>query len=48
MVLLDFLFFVFAIAERKNEKQLNDKVPLCRRLNMLANALPPWVGRSQS
>ena len=24
--------FVFALAERKNEKQLDNKVPLCRRL----------------
>ena len=26
------LFFVFALCERKNEKQYNVKVPLCQRL----------------
>jgi hypothetical protein len=27
-----YLFFVFSLCERKNEKQKEDKVPLCRRL----------------
>jgi hypothetical protein len=33
-----FLPFVFALAERKNEKQYEDKVPLCRRLKSISGA----------
>jgi len=33
-----FLLFVFALAERKNEKQYEDKVPLCRRLKSISGA----------
>jgi hypothetical protein len=32
MVLSDYDLFVFALCERKNEKNKNIKVPLCRRL----------------